>query len=50
VFVGAAIGYFIGSSIVNSEENRESKDFWSDLNVMPSISSSGAGFSLLIDF
>jgi membrane-associated phospholipid phosphatase len=50
VFVGAAIGYFIGSSIVNSEENRESKDFWSDLNVMPSISSSGAGLSLHIDF
>jgi len=50
VFVGAAIGYFIGSSIVNSQENRESKDFWSDLNVMPSISSSGAGLSLHIDF
>jgi len=50
VFVGAAIGYFIGSSIVNSEENRESKDFWGDLNVMPSISSSGAGLSLHIDF
>ncbi len=50
VFVGAAIGYFIGRSIVNSEENRESKDFWGDLNVMPSISSSGAGLSLHIDF
>jgi hypothetical protein len=50
VFVGAAIGYFIGSSIVNSEENRESKDFWGSLDVMPSISSGGAGLSLHLDF
>ena len=50
VFVGAAIGYFIGSSIVNSEENRKSNEFWGDLNVMPSISSTGAGLSLHLDF
>jgi len=50
VFVGAAIGYFIGSSIVNSEENRESDNFWGSLDVMPSVSSSGAGLSLHLDF
>jgi len=50
VFVGAAIGYFIGSSIVNSEENRESDNFWGSLDVMPSVNSSGAGLSLHLDF
>jgi len=50
VFVGAAIGYFIGSSIVNSEENRENDNFWGSLDVMPSVSSSGAGLSLHLDF
>jgi len=50
VFVGAAIGYFIGSSIVNSEEKRRSEDFLSNMTVMPSISSSGAGLSLHLDF
>ncbi len=50
VFVGAAIGYFIGSSIVNSEENRESENFWGSLDVMPSVSSNGLGLSLHMDF
>jgi len=50
VFVGAAIGYFIGSSIVDSEEKRSSNDFLSNMTVMPSIGSSGAGLSLHIDF
>ena len=50
VFVGAVIGYFIGRSIVSSEDNRGSKDFWGDLNVMPTVSSSGAGLSLHLDF
>jgi membrane-associated phospholipid phosphatase len=50
VFVGAAIGYFIGSSIVNSEESRENDNFWGSLDVMPSVSTSGAGLSLHLDF
>jgi hypothetical protein len=50
VFVGAAIGYFIGSSIVNSEENRENDNFWGSLDVLPSVSSSGVGLSLHLDF
>ena len=50
VFVGAAIGYFIGSSIVNSEENRESKNFWGSIDIMPSVSSNGLGLSLHMDF
>lgn len=50
VFVGAAIGYFIGSSIANSEENRESDNFWGSFDVMPSVNSSGAGLSLHLDF
>lgn len=50
VFVGAAIGYFIGSSIVNSEENRESENFWGSMDIMPSVSSSGLGLSLHMDF
>lgn len=50
VFVGAAIGYFIGSSIVNSEEKRDNENFWGNLNVMPSVCSSGAGLSLHLDF
>ena len=50
VFIGAAIGYFIGNSIVNSEESRTSNDFLSNMTVMPSISSSGAGLSLHLDF
>jgi len=50
VFVGAAIGYFIGNSIVNSEESRSSNDFLSNMTLMPSISSSGAGLSLHLDF
>lgn len=50
VFVGAAIGYFIGSSIVNSEENRESENFWGSMEIMPSVNSSGLGLSLHMDF
>jgi len=50
VFVGAAIGYFIGSSIVNSEETRNREDFLSNVTLMPSISSNGSGLSLHIDF
>ncbi|MBK9098064.1 MAG: phosphatase PAP2 family protein [bacterium] len=50
VFVGAAIGYFIGSSIVNSEEDRENENFWGSLDVMPSVNSSGLGLSLHMDF
>jgi membrane-associated phospholipid phosphatase len=51
VFVGAAIGYFIGNSIVDSEENRSSKNnFLSDVTVMPSLSSGRVGLSLHLDF
>lgn len=50
VFVGAAIGYFIGSSIVNSEENRENENFWGSMEIMPSVSSNGLGLSLHMDF
>jgi membrane-associated phospholipid phosphatase len=51
VFVGAAIGYFIGSSIADSEENRSNENnFLSNLNIMPSVSSSGLGLSLHLDF
>jgi hypothetical protein len=50
VFIGAAIGYFIGSSIVNSEENRENENFWGSMDIMPSVSSSGLGLSLHMDF
>jgi membrane-associated phospholipid phosphatase len=50
VFVGAAIGYFIGNSIVDSEENRNKNDFLSNVTVMPSLSSTGAGLNLHVDF
>ena len=50
VFVGAAIGYFIGNSIVDSEENRDKNNFLSNITVMPSLSSNGAGLSLHLDF
>ena len=51
VFIGAAIGYFIGNSIVDSEENRSSKNnFLSDVTVMPTLSSGGVGLSLHLDF
>jgi len=50
VFVGAAIGYFIGSSIVNSEEKRENENFWGSMDIMPSVSSNGLGLSLHMDF
>jgi hypothetical protein len=50
VFVGATIGYFIGNNIVNSEENRSSNNFLSNVSVMPAVSSTGAGVNLHIDF
>jgi hypothetical protein len=50
VFVGAAIGYLIGNSIVDSEENRNKNDFLSEVTVMPSLSSTGAGLNFHVDF
>jgi membrane-associated phospholipid phosphatase len=50
VFVGAAIGYFIGNSIVDSEENRTKNNYLSNVTVMPSLSSTGAGLNLHVDF
>jgi len=51
VFVGAAIGYFIGTSIADSEEKRRNENTLLDnLNIMPSVSSSGLGLSLHLDF
>jgi hypothetical protein len=51
VFVGAALGYFIGSSIADSEEDRNNENnILSKLNIMPAVSSSGLGLSLHLDF
>jgi hypothetical protein len=50
VFVGAAIGYFIGNNIVNSDENRNNSIFLSSVSVMPAVSSTGAGVNLHVDF
>jgi membrane-associated phospholipid phosphatase len=50
VFVGAAIGYFIGNNIVDSEENRNYSNFLSNVSVMPAVSSRGAGLNLHVDF
>jgi len=50
VFVGAAIGYFIGNNIVDSEENRSSNNFLSNVSVMPALSSTGTGLNLHVDF
>lgn len=50
VFVGAAIGYFIGNNIVDSEENRSGNNFLSNVTVMPAVSSTGAGLKLHVDF
>lgn len=51
VFVGAAIGYFIGSSIADSEEERSNENtLLNNLNIMPSVGSSGLGLSLHLDF
>jgi len=51
VFVGAALGYFIGTSIADSEEKLSNENTIIDnLNIMPSVSSSGFGLSLHLDF
>ena len=51
VFVGAALGYFIGSTIANSDEQRENtENILSKVNVMPSVSSKGVGLSLSLNF
>jgi membrane-associated phospholipid phosphatase len=51
VVVGAALGYFIGSTIASSEEERESKNnFLSNVNLMPSVNSKGVGLSLSMNF
>ncbi len=51
IVVGAALGYFIGSTIANSEEERESKNsFLSKVNLMPSVNQNGIGLSLNMNF
>ena len=51
VFVGAAIGYFIGTSIADSEEDRNNENnILSKLNIAPAVSSSGLGLSFHLDF
>jgi len=51
VVVGAAIGYFIGNTIANSEDERESKEsFLSKVHLMPSVNSNGVGLSLNMNF
>lgn len=51
VLVGAALGYFIGNVIANSEDERESKnDFLNKVDLMPSINSNGVGLSINVNF
>jgi len=51
VFVGAAIGYFIGTIVANSDEERENKNnFLNKVDIMPSLGSNGAGIALQIKF
>ena len=51
VFVGAALGYFIGNTIANSQEERDKQNnFLNNINVMPSINSNGAGLSMHVQF
>ncbi len=51
VVVGATLGYFIGSTIANSEEERETNNnFLSKVNLMPSVNSNGVGLSLNVSF
>lgn len=51
VVVGAALGYFIGNTIANSEKGRENDEsFLSKVNLMPSVNSKGIGLSLNMNF
>jgi membrane-associated phospholipid phosphatase len=49
VIVGAAIGYFIGS-VISREDEKRKNTFFNNIDIIPSLNSSGAGLSFHYDF